>query len=49
MGEEKLPLGEGSVVGGDGDAGLISGDGESVAESAGLAGDLDALLEKFLQ
>ena len=45
----RIPLGEGPV-GGDGDLGLLAGDGDGVAEAPGLAaGDLDALLQELLE
>jgi hypothetical protein len=44
-----VPLREGPF-GGDGDLGLLAGDGDGVAEAPGLAaGDLDALLEELLE
>lgn len=47
---KSVPLGEGGgVFGGDGDLGLVAGDGDGVAEGTGLAADLDALLKELLQ
>jgi hypothetical protein len=44
-----VPLREGPF-GGDGDLGLLAGDGDGVAEVPGLAaGDLDALLQELLE
>ena len=45
----RIPLGE-RPLGGDGDLGLVAGDGDALAEVAGLAaGDLDALLQELLE
>jgi hypothetical protein len=45
----RIPLREGSL-GGDGDLGLLAGDGDGVTKVPGLAaGDLDALLQELLQ
>jgi hypothetical protein len=44
-----IPLRE-RPLGGDGDLGLVAGDGDALAEVAGLAaGDLDALLQELLE
>ena len=44
-----IPLGE-RPIGGDGDLGLVAGDGDALAKVASLAaGDLDALLQELLE
>lgn len=35
------------AIGGNGDLALLAGDGDGVTESAGLAADLDSLLEEL--
>jgi hypothetical protein len=45
---EGLPLGEGAL-GGDADLVLVARDGDSAAENAGLAVDLDAVVEELLK
>lgn len=46
--DTQIPFGEVGARG-DGDLVLLAGDGDGVAESAGLAADLDAFLEELLE
>lgn len=43
-----VPFGE-VAVGGDGDLALLADDGDRIAESTGLATDLDSLLKELFQ